>query len=172
MNTLKKLWTFLFALRPVIIPALVFGVEMMLWVNLMSSEARARSEGLLTGLAVIILFGLVFTAVAFFNPEENDTLLAAAGSAVPLLLSAVVAGLAYATMSGLPWNEAGWVRATLMASFIGQTMMTVWLLSISSPSDDGPGSGSSGADAPTVTSFCSTHSSDSCGHSGGDGSCH
>ena len=171
MNTLKKLWTFLFALRPVIIPALVFGVEMMLWVNLMSSEVRARSEGLLTGLAVIILFGLLLTAAAFFNPKGNDMLLAAAGSAVPLLLSVVVAGLVYAAMPGFPWNEAGWGRATLMASFTGQTMMTVWQMSMSSPSDGGPGSGGSGADVPTVASFCSTHSSDSCGHSGGDGSC-
>ena len=167
MNTLKKLWTFLFALRPVIIPALVFGVEMMLWVNLMSSEARARSEGLLTGLAVIILFGLVLTAAAFFNPKENETFLAAAGSAVPLLLSAVVAGLAYAAMSGLPCDKAGWVRVTLMASFIGQTMMTVWQLSMSFPSGGGPGSGGSGVDALTVASFCSTDSSASCG----DGSC-
>lgn len=123
-----KIWKFLYALRPVFVPALVFAVELMLWIGLSKEGFIAQASWPLLGLSCCILLALLITACAFFNPKDNEALLAATGSATPFLLSGVVAILTYAVRSDFYFLEARWVMITVVLSFIGQMMMSTWHL--------------------------------------------
>lgn len=160
-----KIWKFLFALRPVFVPALVFAVELMLWIGLSKEGFIGQASWPLLGLSCCILLALLITACAFFNPKDNESLLAATGSATPFLLSGVVAMLAYAVRSDFSFLDARWVMVTVVLSFIGQMMVSIWHLIMSLGSEDSSLGHSGNVDATAAVFYIATDSCDSDHHS-------
>lgn len=159
-----KILKFLFALRPVFVPALVFSVEIMLWVGLSKEGFLNRASLPLLGLNGCILFALLVTAWAFYNPKEHEVLLAATGSAVPFLLSVVVAMLVYVVRSDPSFLNARWVMITAVLSFTGQMIMSTWYLSMSIRSEYPLTPDTSHVDATNAVFYVSTDSCNSHDH--------